>query len=137
MPGLGLLAVETVLQGPKQLRAVRGVTIADATPLHGYEMHMGVTDGDDAVHPLIRLDDGRHDGARSADGRVSGSYIHGFFVDDAQRSAWLARFGGIVSTRDHMAEIESVLDGLAAHVVRFCNVEAMMALAASARVSAA
>jgi adenosylcobyric acid synthase len=137
VPGLGLLAVETILQGPKQLRAVRGVTVADSTPLQGYEMHMGVTTGDDVVHPLIRLDDGRHDGARSADGRVSGSYIHGFFIDDAQRSAWLARFGGVASTRRHATEIETVLDMLAAHVVRFCNVEAMIALAASARVSAA
>jgi adenosylcobyric acid synthase len=137
VPGLGLLAVETILQGPKQLRAVRGVTVADSTPLQGYEMHMGVTSGDDAGHPLIRLDDGRRDGARSADGRVSGSYIHGFFIDDAQRSAWLTRFGGRASTRRHAAEIETVLDALAAHVVRFCNVEAMIALAASARVSAA
>jgi adenosylcobyric acid synthase len=135
--GLGLLAVETILQGPKQLRAVRGVTIADATPLHGYEMHMGITTGADAERPLIRLDNGRNDGAASADGRVSGSYIHGFFVDDAQRSTWLARFGGVASMRHHAAEIESVLDNLAAHVVRFCNVEAMMALAASARRSTA
>jgi hypothetical protein len=58
-------------------------------------------------------------------------------MNDSQRSAWLARFGGVASTRNHAAEIESVLDALAAHVVRFCNVEAMVALAASARVSAA
>jgi adenosylcobyric acid synthase len=137
VPGLGLLDVETILQGPKQLQAVRGVTVTDSTPLHGYEMHMGVTKGADTERSLIRLDDGRADGARSADGRVSGSYIHGFFMNDSQRSAWLARFGGVASTRNHAAEIESVLDALAAHVVRFCNVEAMVALAASARVFAA
>jgi adenosylcobyric acid synthase len=137
VPGLGLLAVETVLQGPKQLRAVNGMTLADSTPLHGYEMHMGITKGDDAERPMIRLDDGRHDGAQSPDGRVSGSYIHGFFVDDAQRSAWLARFAGVRSTRRHAQEIEAVLDGLAAHVMRFCNVEAMITLAASARLSSA
>jgi adenosylcobyric acid synthase len=137
VPGLGLLDVETILQGPKQLRAVSGVTVEDTTRLHGYEMHMGMTKGADAERPLIRMDDGRADGARSADGRVSGCYIHGFFIDDAQRSAWLARFGGVASTRNHAADVESVLDELAAHVVRFCNVEAMMALAASARVSAA
>jgi adenosylcobyric acid synthase len=137
VPGLGLLAVETILRGPKQLRAVQGVTVADNTPLQGYEMHMGVTTGADAARPMIRVDDGRNDGARSADGRVSGSYIHGFFIDDAQRSAWIARFGGVASTRRHAAEIESVLDALAAHVVRFCNVEAMITLAASARLTAA
>jgi adenosylcobyric acid synthase len=136
VPGLGLLDVETILQGPKQLRAVRGVTLADSTPLHGYEMHMGKTKGPDAERPIIQMDDGRTDGAQSANGRVSGSYIHGFFIDDAQRSVWLARLGGVASTRNHAAELESVLDALAAHVMRFCNVEAMMALAASARVSA-
>ena len=133
--GLGLLDIETVLRGPKQLRAVRGVTTEDSTPLQGYEMHMGITKGVDAENPMIRLDDGRSDGARSADGRVFGSYVHGFFTDDAQRSAWLARFGSIASTRNHTAEIESVLDSLAAHVMRYCNVAAMVALAASARVS--
>jgi adenosylcobyric acid synthase len=137
VPGLGLLDVETILQGPKQLRAVYGMTVPDSTPLHGYEMHMGVTKGADAERPTIRLDDGRVDGARSADGRVFGSYIHGFFIEDEQRSAWLMRFGGVSSTRNHAVEIEAVLDSLAAHVMRFCNVEALMALAASARVSPA
>jgi adenosylcobyric acid synthase len=137
VPGLGLLDIETIIQGPKQLRAVRGVTIADSTPLLGYEMHMGITKGEDAQRPLVRMDDGRADGAESADGRVFGSYIHGFFINDAQRSAWLGRLGGFASTRNHAAEIEAVLDGLAAHVVRFCNVEALIALAASARNSAA
>ena len=131
--GLGLLDVETILQGPKQLRAAHGVTLPDFTPLQGYEMHMGTTKGADAERPLIRMDDGRSDGARSADGRVSGSYIHGFFINDRQRSIWLTRFGGVASTRNHAGETETVLDDLAAHVVRYCNVEAMMALAASAR----
>jgi adenosylcobyric acid synthase len=137
VPGLGLLDVETVLQGPKQLRAVHGLTLPDLTPLHGYEMHMGITKGADAERPMIRTDDGRADGARSADGRVSGSYIHGFFMNDAQRSAWLGRFGGVASTRNHAEEIETVLDALAVHVVRYCNVQALTALAASARVSTA
>jgi adenosylcobyric acid synthase len=136
VPGLGLLDVETLLKGPKQLRAVRGVTADDLTPLHGYEMHMGISKGADTARPMIRLDDGRHDGARSPDGRVFGSYIHGFFIDDAQRSAWLTRFGGSRSDRQHMPEIESLLDALAAHVARHCDVEAMMKLAASAQAPA-
>jgi adenosylcobyric acid synthase len=137
VPGLGLLDVETVLQGPKRLCAVRGVTIEDHTPLHGYEMHMGHTKGADTARPLLRTEDGRHDGARSADGYVTGSYIHGLFIDDAQRSAWLARLGGFGSTRNHVAEIENVLDALGTHLVRHCNVGAMMALAASAQGRAA
>jgi len=29
----------------------------------------------------------------SADGRVIGTYLHGLFADDRQRSAWLSRLG--------------------------------------------
>jgi adenosylcobyric acid synthase len=135
--GLGLLDVETVLQGPKQLRAVSGITVDDHTPLHGYEMHMGQTKGADTARPLVRTEDGRHDGARSADGHVIGSYIHGIFIDDSQRSAWLTRLGGSGTRRNHAAEIETVLDALGTHVLRHCNVPAMMALAASAQGRAA
>ena len=35
----------------------------------------------------------RAGGAVSADGRVIGTYVHGLFADDRQRSAWLARLG--------------------------------------------
>jgi adenosylcobyric acid synthase len=54
-----------------------------------------------------------------------------------QRSAWLARLGGSASIRHHAAEIETVLDALGTHVMRHCNVRAMMELAASARGRAA
>ncbi len=131
VPGLGLLQVETVLQGPKQLRAVEGVTFADTMPLQGYEMHMGVTHGPDTARPVLRLQDGRRDGAGSADGRVMGIFVHGFFVDDAQRSAWLARLGAGSSARNHALEIEATLDALGAHVARHCHLAAWLALATS------
>jgi adenosylcobyric acid synthase len=130
--GLGLLAVETILRGPKQLAAVRGETLADGVPLSGYEMHMGVTTGPDAARPLLQLSDGRMDGAQSADGRVLGSYVHGFFADDGQRNAWRARFALAPSTRHHAAEVETTLDALADHLATHCDMGAMMALAASA-----
>lgn len=34
------------------------------------------------------------DGARSADGLVEGTYLHGLFANDANRRAWLVRVGG-------------------------------------------
>jgi len=43
---------------------------------------------------IVAFHDGRSDGAVSADGRVSGCYVHGLFAEAAQRSALLARFGG-------------------------------------------
>jgi adenosylcobyric acid synthase len=131
VPGLGLLAVDTELRGPKQLRLVAGHSYADEMPLHGYEMHMGVTTGADTSRPVTRLDDGRLDGATSADGKVSGSYVHGIFADDAQRSAWLMRLGAAPSTRNHATEIEAALDELGAHLMQHCDVGGLLALAAS------
>lgn len=132
VPGLGLLDVETVLQGPKQLRSVTGLTTADGLPFSGYEMHMGVTTGPGAAQPIVAFTDGRGDGATSTDGRVVGTYVHGLFADDRQRSAWLARLGVSPSTHAHAASVEAALDGLADHLARHCDIAAIMNLAASA-----
>ncbi|MFZ1071106.1 MAG: cobyric acid synthase, partial [Methyloceanibacter sp.] len=77
VPGLSLLQVDTVIAGEKALAEVSGTTIADAAPVKGYEMHMGVSTGPDTARPLVRFSDGRTDGAVSADGRVAGTYLHG------------------------------------------------------------
>ncbi len=88
--GLGLIEVTTELSGDKSLVAVKGRTVADDVAVAGYEMHIGRTVGAGTARPLLRLEDGRPDGAVSADGRVAGTYLHGFFAGDAQRAAWLA-----------------------------------------------
>jgi adenosylcobyric acid synthase len=133
VPGLGLLDIDTVLRGPKELRSVTGETLADGMPLSGYEMHMGVTTGADTARPLAVLADGRREGAASADGRVAGSYVHGLFGDDRQRSAWLARFGAAGSTQRYSAEVVATLDALADHLVLHCNIAEVLVIAASAR----
>src|SRR3546814_21152373 len=89
--GLGDLPVETVLGTEKTLKQVSGTSIADGNAFWGYEMHVGITAG--ASIPLPRMSDGREDGAISADGRLAGCYIHGFFHSTAPRPAWLARLG--------------------------------------------
>ena len=60
-PGLGLLQVDTVIEGEKTLAEVSGTTIADAAPVKGYEMHMGVSMGADTARPMVRFRDGRAD----------------------------------------------------------------------------
>jgi adenosylcobyric acid synthase len=42
----------------KRLRTVAGVTLEDGAPLQGFEMHIGETDGPDALRPLLRFADG-------------------------------------------------------------------------------
>ena len=128
-PGLGLLDVETTLSDEKRLEAATGVT-ADETPFAGYEMHMGVTEGPDCGRPFARRADGSAEGAISAGGRVFGTYIHGLFADDRQRSAWLARFApGGRSTVAYDALIEETLDKLAAHLASHVPVDRLLTLA--------
>ena len=129
VPGLSLLQVDTVIAGEKALAEVSGTTIADAAPVKGYEMHMGVSTGPDTARPLVRFSDGRTDGAVSRDGRVAGTYLHGFFADDAQRRAWIERLGGTPSRHSHDADIQSTLDALADHLEAHIDVDRLLRLA--------
>jgi adenosylcobyric acid synthase len=124
--GLGLLAVDTVLAGDKRLAPASGRT-ADGTPFKGYEMHMGATEGPDRARPFARLG-GVPEGATSADGRVIGTYIHGLFADDVQRSAWLARLGAGPAAIGYDGLIESTLDRLAAHIASHVDVDRLLSL---------
>ena len=127
--GLGLLDVETVMTPLKRLEAVAGTSLADAIPFLGYEMHVGQTTGLDTGRPLLRLSDGRVDGAVSADGLVAGTYVHGLFADDRQRAAWLARLGAASDGASYEAGIERVLDALAEHIEAHVDCDRILALA--------
>jgi adenosylcobyric acid synthase len=124
VPGLGLLPVDTVLGGDKRLEDVQGECAG--VPFTGYEMHVGRTTGDAA--PLLHID-GQPDGAISADGLIAGCYVHGLFAHDAQRAAWLRRLGTDAPPRNHTADVETVLDRLAAHVESHVDVAALLRLA--------
>ncbi|GAB2575066.1 cobyric acid synthase [Dyella jejuensis] len=77
--GLGWLDLETTLQPGKQLHRVQGRLGFAEAAVQGYEIHCGVSRGPALAHPFAQLDDGRHDGALSADGQLLGSYLHGLF----------------------------------------------------------
>jgi len=126
-PGLGLLDVATVLSGEKRLEPVKGQT-RDGVPFAGYEMHMGVTAGPDCARPFARLADGSPEGAVSADGGVLGTYVHGLFADDRQRSAWLARFAAPPSALAYDGLIDDILDRLAQHLGRHLDLERLLSL---------
>jgi adenosylcobyric acid synthase len=113
--GLGFLDVETTLSGEKRLEPARGVTF-DGCPFSGYEMHMGVTEGPDCGRPFASLANGADEGASSGDGRVLGTYIHGLFADDRQRSAWLQRLAAGPAAIAYEALVEETLDALGAHL---------------------
>jgi adenosylcobyric acid synthase len=127
--GLGLLDVETVMTKEKILKNVSGHSIAGKIPFSGFEMHMGRTDGTDCARPLVVFADGRKDGAASADGRTAGTYVHGFFNDDAQRRSFLERLGARAGGFSYEGRIEEVLDLLAAHLEKHLDLDRLLSLA--------
>ncbi len=129
VPGLGLLAVDTVLGGGKCLESVTGTLVGPEAPFSGYEMHVGRTEGADLARPLVRFADGRTDGAVANGGRVAGAYVHGLFADDRARSALLAQWGAATSDLAYEAEVEATLDALAAHVAAHVDLDRLLAMA--------
>lgn len=127
-PGLGLLEVDTVMTPDKRLTRSRAVHCASGLQVEGYEIHIGRTSGADSARPFAMLE-GRPEGATSADGRVTGSYLHGMFADDAFRAAFVRGLGAQASGLAYAAGVETVLDDLADHLERHLDVAAMLALA--------
>ncbi len=125
--GLGLLDVDTVLTGDKRLVSVQGVSF-DGVGLSGYEMHVGETTGA-AGNLAFSTIDGHYDGSISPDGRVFGTYIHGLFAHDSQRGAWLERLGGCGTDLNYDAQVDAVLDRLAAHMEQHLDLDGLLAIA--------
>ncbi|WP_425040205.1 cobyric acid synthase [Primorskyibacter sp. S187A] len=110
--GLGLLDVTTTMTPDK---ALTNVTATYGNhQIRGYEIHIGQTDGPDRARPFAHIAD-QPEGARSPDGRVTGSYLHGLFRDDAFRAAWLAQHN-TQSTTTYDADVQTTLDALATHL---------------------
>ena len=126
--GLGLLHVETVMTPDKRLTETEAVHVASSEVFRGYEIHIGRTDGPDRARPFAQVD-GRDEGAVSADGQVSGSYLHGMFRDDGFRRAWLAALGAQVGNEGYDATVQAVLDRLADHVEAHLDVDGILAAA--------
>ncbi|AZL67473.1 cobyric acid synthase [Pseudomonas oryziphila] len=132
--GLGLLDYETVLEAEKQLRNVSGTLALEQSPIAGYEIHAGVTRGPALEHPAVQLQDGRCDGAISADGQILATYLHGLF-EGSQSCAALLRWAGLADVQaiDYEALRERDIERLAdlveqhldtAHLRQLCGVTA-------------
>ncbi|KMS52898.1 cobyric acid synthase [Novosphingobium barchaimii LL02] len=129
--GLGLLDVATVLGNRKALAQVEGTALG--ARFKGYEMHMGVTDGPDALRAFASLDGGgssaRSDGAISRDGRVLGTYCHGLLARPDLRAALLGRIGAQSDGFDNDARVDAALDALAAAMEEHLDIDDLLALA--------
>jgi len=120
---LGLLAMQTTLSDNKVLRNVNGHCLSTQAVVSGYEIHAGISKGDDLARPLfsIRCTDQPSDdfleGAKNADDSVRGSYIHGLF-DQPDILASLLKWAGLnnIDAFDYPAHREQQIDRLAMHV---------------------
>jgi adenosylcobyric acid synthase len=144
--GLGFLDVETILTAEKQTHQVAGSSLEGAellglsrdTVVNGYEIHMGETALGPLALPLFRLTMRSgctvvvNDGAVSADGRVWGTYLHGFFDNAVIRQSLLDRLrqrrGLLVIADDAGSHLESELDRLADHLQTHLDVDHILAL---------
>ncbi|MDR7144640.1 cobyric acid synthase [Rhizobium sp. BE258] len=113
--GLGLLDVETVMAPEKTVRNSHAVSAEYGTPLSGYQIHLGVTEGLDCSRPSAVVD-GAADGAISADGHIIGTYLHGLFSSDAYRSRLLQSFGLQGERRNYAESVDRALDAVAAEL---------------------
>lgn len=114
--GLGLLPLDTELKRDKQLRRVSGHCRLGgaATPVSGYEIHVGESEGEALQRGVFELDDGRRDGALSEDEQVLGTYIHGVF-DRPETLEALLKWAGLATPEafDYAAKREAEIERLA------------------------
>ena len=126
--GLGYLDVDTEMTGNKRLTRTTALHVASGCPMQAYEIHIGRTDGPDTVRPFAEVE-GRPEGAISADGQVTGSYLHGMFAGDVFRAAYISSFGARPSGLAHGALVDATLDALADHLEQHLDIRALFALA--------
>ncbi len=132
--GLDLLPVETVLKAPKTTTLTtftwEGI---DGT---GYEIHMGQTRRhagrallDVAGRNQVECRD--EDGCMAAEGRILGTYMHGFFDTPDITRKWLdlVGLGGFAVGRETgFTARDRAYDALAAHMCKHLDMEAIAGL---------
>jgi adenosylcobyric acid synthase len=128
-PGLALLPIDTLLQADKQLRNVKGHLCLEGAEVSGYEIHAGVSSGLGRLHAAVQLEDGRADGAISADGQIMGTYLHGLF-ESAPACTALLRWAGLTEVQavNYHALRERDIERLADLVEEHLDQRALMAI---------
>jgi adenosylcobyric acid synthase len=126
--GLGLLDVETVMEPEKTVRNATARSMLFDLPLEGYEIHLGRTAGPDCARPSAAIGN-VPDGAVSPDGKVVGTYLHGFFGADAFRARFLESLGVRSAASGYRGQVEAALDEIAAELERNLDCDAIFSLA--------
>ena len=127
---LGFLEMSTTLTHDKQLRNVQGKLLLNAAghnraPVHGYEIHSGISRGTALETPAINL--GSHtDGALSDDEQIMGTYLHGLFESTAACDA-LLNWAGLKDTQtvDYAQRCDADIDRFADAVEQHLDLAAI------------
>ncbi len=125
--GLGWLDLATVFGPRKQLRNTTGTLTLNGSPVHGYEIHAGLSQGRALEKPSMVLDNGRRpDGAISDDGQILGTYVHGIF-EAPGACATLLSWAGVSAPRniDYAAVREEAIDRIASSVETHLNMRSI------------
>jgi len=136
--GLGLLPVETVLEGNKVVRRVTGTCLSTGKQIKGYEIHMGTSKGlGGGGTPFLRIHEpGKRlswlDGWCAERGRITGTYVHGILDSPGFRGEFLNGIRRVKGLRERpprqgrLARFHQY-DRLAEHFEAHCDVDKIVA----------
>ncbi|WP_456276167.1 cobyric acid synthase [Bacillus sp. AK128] len=128
--GLGLLPINTTMIKEKRTVLSKGRLSFEGKSIEvtGYEIHMGKTESDLTLSPLIQMEEGT-DGCKSENEKIIGTYFHGIFHNDSFREILLNK----IRKEKGLSEIygrasfnklrETEFDRLASHVRKNVNLE--------------
>ena len=136
--GLGLLPVETVLEGNKVVRRVTGTCLTTGKRIKGYEIHMGTSRGlRGEGAPFLRIHEpGKQlswlDGWSAEGGRITGTYVHGVLDSPGFRGEFLngiRRDKGLRKRPPKQGRLARFhqYDRLAEHFEAHCDVDKIVA----------
>jgi adenosylcobyric acid synthase len=129
-PGFGLLNLHTQMTEQKRLREISGIETTTGAQVRGYEMHVGRSEGPDMARPMIRFDDGSHDGAVHPNSRIFGCHLHGLFHSTEFRASLLGSLGTTSARIEALAATNAALDDIAAALERSIDIGALLSLGA-------
>jgi len=116
--GLNLLPISTLFEPVKETNQSR-LRLSNGQLVDGYEIHSGLTTRTAGTQPLGQIVERNglsvhvDDGAKSADGRAWGCYLHGLFENDAFRHQWLRELGWQGDAQNALAARQQEYDRLA------------------------
>jgi adenosylcobyric acid synthase len=140
--GLGLVSAVTIFdrekathQASARIEAAPGwLSALEGHTVHGYEIHMGRTQGNHAWLEITGRSGQRvsePDGSVSHDGRVWGCYLHGLFQNQAVRRAWLTSLGWRPGEEDLVrasSSVQAAFDRLADEVEEALDMDKLQAM---------